>query len=263
MGNDNLDDSESGVADKINVVADLVKVVPVYQDLVQPGAKQVGEALEKVGLAVNAALIPLGGLVWGMEKIQAVIMEKVPERMKNISLENIQQPDPAVAGPTLESLRFTAEKKLIRDLYIGLLATSMDKETEEKAHPSFVEIIKQLSSDEAKLLSYIIELPRFPDICSVYVESSWAWGQKVYSEVEKQFVEICKDANITYPKLASSYLDNFRRLHILEFREEISSKVIQERQGNEEIETNHSEYISVTDLGLQFLDACIEKDLSQ
>ena len=35
---------------------------------------------------------------------------------------------------------------------VGYIATSMDKETLHKAHPGYVEIIKDLSYDEASLL---------------------------------------------------------------------------------------------------------------
>ena len=40
-------------------------------------------------------------------------------------------------------------------MYATVLANSMDKFTKEGIHPGFVEIIKQLSSDEAKILRYM------------------------------------------------------------------------------------------------------------
>ena len=45
----------------------------------------------------------------------------------------------------------------LRNMYANLLAASMLKDEKENAHPSFVEIIKQLSPDEAKLLKKISE----------------------------------------------------------------------------------------------------------
>lgn len=250
--------SKPSVEGTIKAVTDLVEKIPVYEDAIQPIARETGKALETVGKAVNAALIPVKGLVWGIEQIEEFVNHRVSDKMKNVALDNIQAPDPAIAGPALESLRFTGHKESLSNMYANLLATSMDKETAKKAHPGFAEIIKQLSPDEAKLLSHVQNLPRFPDICSVRVHSSWAWGQMVYSEVEKEFISICEDASLGHPELSRSYLDNFRRLLILEFKQEVSGKILDERQRNMEIETDYVEYISVTGLGQQFIEACVD-----
>lgn len=261
MSDDELRDksSETSVEGTIKAVTGLVDKIPVYQDAVQPVAKETGKALRTVGKAVNTALIPVKGLIWGIEQIEEFVCKSVSEKMKNIPPENIQTPDPSIAGPILESLRFTGHKDSISNLYANLLATSMDKETAKKAHPGFSEIIKQLSPDEASLISHISTLPRFPDICSVRVHSSWAWSQMIYTEAQKEFLLICDDASLAYSELSKSYLDNFRRLQVLEFRQEVPGKIIDERQSNREIETNYVEYVSVTEYGQQFIDACVGK----
>jgi hypothetical protein len=46
-------------------VEGIVKTVPVYQDAVQPAAKQVGQSLETITKAINVALAPVSALVWG------------------------------------------------------------------------------------------------------------------------------------------------------------------------------------------------------
>lgn len=48
----------------------LLEAAPIYEDALQPGAQQVGKALETVGKAVNLALAPIGALVWGCKKIE-------------------------------------------------------------------------------------------------------------------------------------------------------------------------------------------------
>ena len=229
----------------------------LYADSLKPAAQEIGKGLGTVAKTINVALSPLSGLVWGYEKLEEYVKVRLEEKFKDSLTENIIPPPPNVAVPLLESLRYTAFQEELREMYINLLSTSMDRERTEKAHPSFVEILKQLSPDEAKLLSFIPNLPRFPDICSVRVHSSWAWGQKIYTEVEKEFLLICKDAKINYPELSPSYLDNLRRLLILEFRQEVSGKVIDTRQRQQEIETDYVEIISVTAFGEQFISACI------
>jgi len=104
---------------------------------------------------VNAALSPVRGLVWGIEQIEAYVKETVTEKLSSIPLKNIRTPDPSIAGPLLQSIRFVGNKSELAQLYANLLAASMNSDTLAGAHPSFIEIIRNLSSDEAKLLSYL------------------------------------------------------------------------------------------------------------
>lgn len=252
--------TEENDLEKLTKVAkdlSLSKLLPeIYKDSLKPAAQEVGKGLETVARTINIALLPVSGLVWGFDKLEAYVKQRMEEKFSG-KKENIVSPPPNVAVPLLEALRYTAFQEELREMYINLLSTSMDSERAENAHPSFVEILKQISPDEAKLLSYIPGLPRYPDICSVRVQSSWAWGQLVYSEVEKDFIAICNEANLNHSNLSRSYLDNLRRLLILEFRQEVSGKIIEERQLNKEIETNYIEYISITQYGQQFIAACV------
>ena len=53
---------ENKVRDSIDAVTGLVKAVPVYSDLAQPAAKELGKGLVTVAKAVNIALAPVGAL---------------------------------------------------------------------------------------------------------------------------------------------------------------------------------------------------------
>jgi len=57
------------VTEIVKAVGELVDKVPVYQDAVQPAAKEIGKGLKVVARAVNAALVPVEGLIWGVEQI--------------------------------------------------------------------------------------------------------------------------------------------------------------------------------------------------
>jgi hypothetical protein len=63
MGNEKA----SEIGETAKAVAEIVKAVPVYQDAVQPAAQEVGKSLHLVARAVNAALAPIEGMVWGVE----------------------------------------------------------------------------------------------------------------------------------------------------------------------------------------------------
>ena len=208
---------ESTVEGTIKAVGELVDKVPVYDDAVKPFAQETGKALGTVGKAVNAALMPIRGLVWGMEKIEEFMKFKLSENLKDVPPENIQTPDPSVAGPAIESLRFTGHKESLADMYACLLATSMDKTTAKSAHPGFVEIIRNLSSDEAKILSHMANIKALP-IVDIRKEAINRSGGSTVS----QFVcSVGHDAGCEHSDLQDSYLKNLERLGLIDVRRDM------------------------------------------
>lgn len=125
---------ETNVKATIDAVTGLVKAVPVYQDTLQPAAKQIGQSLETVKKTVNIALAPIKALVWGYEKIEEFITTRLSEKLKNVPEENITTPKPEVAGPAVEALRYSGHNPNLRELYANLLANAMDKSTIHLAH---------------------------------------------------------------------------------------------------------------------------------
>ncbi|MDR6943027.1 DUF4393 domain-containing protein [Mucilaginibacter pocheonensis] len=117
------------------------------------------------------------GLVWGYEKIEEWINMRVVQKLENVPQENIITPPLQIAGPTIEALRYTGEDNEIRELYANLLATSMNKETLHKAHPGYVEILKNISTDEAILLKNFVTTKIYPciDLHSQYPNGSFFW----------------------------------------------------------------------------------------
>jgi len=140
-----------------NVTVALVEQVaaPFYQDALHPAAQQIGKALGTVGQAVNLALEPLRGVVWGYEKIKDFLVESVSERLKDVPPERITTPSLMIAGPAAESLRFVGHEETLRNMYAELLARSMDMATGRSVLPAFVEVIRQLTPDEALILQVL------------------------------------------------------------------------------------------------------------
>ncbi|ROL73772.1 hypothetical protein BK634_03330 [Pseudomonas chlororaphis] len=206
MGEDNK------VKETVEAVTGLVQAIPIYQDLAQPAVKQVGKALETVGKAINVALAPVGALVWGYEKCQDFISTKVADRLKDVPPEDIITPKPNVAGPAIEALRYTGHEEDLSDLYANLLASSMDKKTASGAHPAFVEIIKQLTPDEAKLVKLFTGNRAYPllTLSSNYrVEEE---GRRGGREVLTNFSLLGVEAGVEFPQMTPAYLDNLCRL---------------------------------------------------
>jgi len=209
MENENT--QESNVNSTINAVAGLVKEIPIYQDTIQPAAKEVGKSLHTVAKTINIALAPIKVLVWGYEKIEEFITKRVSEKLENIPKENIVTPDPKIAVPAFEALRYTGHDENLRELYANLIANSMDKETIRNSHPGFVEILKNISSDEALLLKAFINDDYLPliDVKKVAPDNG-------HNLLMINFSRFQTGLNLQNNDLVPSYLDNLVRLGLLE-----------------------------------------------
>jgi hypothetical protein len=74
------------------------------------------------------------------------------EKIKDIPEDQLKPPKGSVAGPTVQALSYSLDEPDLKEMYLNLLATAVDGRCSEIAHPSFAEVIRQLSSEEAKLL---------------------------------------------------------------------------------------------------------------
>ena len=57
----------NNVRDAADAVTGLVRAVPVYEDIAQPAARELGVALQTVAKTVHIALAPVSALVWGYD----------------------------------------------------------------------------------------------------------------------------------------------------------------------------------------------------
>lgn len=267
------------IRDTIDAVAGLAQTIPVYQDVVQPAAQEVGKALQTVAKTVHIALAPVSALVWGYDQIKEFVSTKVAERLKNVPPENIITPKPNVAGPALEALRYTGHESSLNDLYANLLASAMDKSSAEGAHPAFVEIIKQLTADEAKIVALFVRNMALPIISLKYQYRKGIEGKKGGLAVITNYSHLGIIAGCEYPHLTPTYLDNICRLGLaeipvffkyttrgiyepLEQAPEIQARKL-EIEKNPEIEARiERKGLLITEMGKQFSRICLTQKSS-
>lgn len=132
-------------------IRSLIPVDKVYVDALSPAMKQIGKSLESVAKTSRFLLAPFEYLAKQHDRWERYL-EKVSER---VDKENLIEGHPQIVIPTLEGLSLTYENTLLSELFINLLAISIDKSKQDLAHPAFPGIIKQLSRDEAVILFYL------------------------------------------------------------------------------------------------------------
>lgn len=152
----NFDELTKGVGKAIQTVPEL------YNDALKPSAKEVGKTSSLLLRTINAALSPLEIWVLNKEYNVAEIKKLLALKLENVSPDKIVSPKPYVAVPAIQAISYSMDSEDLRDLYANLLSKAMISDTQEEVHPSFVEIIKQLSPIDAKVFKEIASQCTFP-----------------------------------------------------------------------------------------------------
>jgi len=140
--------SDGSGKDLIEPILEKLPVERVYMDVASGAAKELGHSLTDVAKTVRLALFPFQVLGALQDRVSGFIdsaIRRVPET-RRIS------PAPQIVGPVLEGIRYEPEGTPIDEMFSELLSRSMDSERLSEAHPSFPILIRQLSSDEARIL---------------------------------------------------------------------------------------------------------------
>ncbi len=265
---------ENKIRDAVDAATGLVKAVPVYENIVQPAAKEIGAGLQTVAKTVHIALAPVSALVWGFEQIKEFVGTSVAKRLEKIPKDKIITPPAQIAGPALEALRYTGHEETLREMYGKLLATSMNADQATSAHPGFVEIIKQMSPDEARICKLFKNKNEFPTIDLHLKDDGCVDGS--YKSVMPHYSRLGYDAGCLYPRFIQRYLDNLSRLGIVEIPASglfaLSNKEEYKPIENDEYILTVKEHFSKqgktmeferglvrrTPFGIAFIEACID-----
>ena len=191
-------------------IAKQLPVKDIYNDLAHPTLSTVGLGLQGV---TKLALAPISALVWGYDKIADYLNVAIPEyfEKRKIEKEKIISPDPAIAVQVVEAMRYTSHKEELRQMFTNLLGEAMNADSTD-AHPAFVNIIKQLSPDEGKMIKYLYQDDKQPMI-KIRIKLADNAGE---SDLLPYFSDIGYKADCQYPQKFPEYLDNLHRLGIVE-----------------------------------------------
>ncbi len=256
-----MDEENKIILDAVKALGVKDILPEIYKDLLQPAVKESGENLLTVAKAVSIAFSPLKGAIWGFEKIQDWILVKLTEKLSKTCPDNIQSPRMNVAGQILIKLPFFKDEAELREMFANLLAAAMNKDKANLAHPSYVTIIQQLTSDEAKILKWITE----NSMRGIAFEKVNSQGTplKGYERIEKQFKEVCSLSEVSNLDLSDAYLENLQRLNILKESTWSELEYIPEHDDHHgvhgpSVEQEIQKELHVTEFGGQFLLTCVK-----
>lgn len=265
--------------DETGLVKDLVGqskgvLEKVYDDIAHPTARSLGNTISLVPRTVGVWLGKWEKWVINGEESIRLTAEAVREKAAQIPEDKLTEPEPYVAVPAIQQLSCCFDSEALREMYANLLISSMNIDTKNAVHPSFVEIIKQLSPDEAKLLQV---LPTSTMVYSPLVDVRFNLSPpKGHVTLIRNFTNIAEGV-CEAPNNICAYMDNLARLGIISILEDIHLMEAEKYlpieknaniqaylnivvENNESVKLHKKSFI-VTPFGLNFMSVCLEKQI--
>lgn len=112
---------------------------------------------EAIGLILLKPLARVIGV--NREYFDTTFPEDYARSISDIPEENLQTPKASIAGPVFEGLAYSVDEPALKSMYLELLARASDDRVAQTAHPSFVQVIRELTTDEALYLPQYINAP--------------------------------------------------------------------------------------------------------
>lgn len=187
-------------------IGDTLKTAPtLYEDALQPTIQEVGKFAARIPRAINAAFSGLDK--WILNKEYAIDETKklLEKKFENVDPNKIVEPEAYVAVPAIQAISYSMNSEELRNLYANLLAKAMNSDTKDLVHPSFVEIIKQLSPIDSLVLKIIMERQSNPIIDLVYEKHE---SGHIFPVASRILATNISDIDIAPPEIVCVSIDN-------------------------------------------------------
>lgn len=136
--------------------------------------------------------------------------QELNQAISKIPDSNRCEPDIQIAAQALENSKYCIESNELRKLFVNLISKSMDSDYAKISHPSFAEIIKQMSPIDALILQTMNPKDNFPLVDYVIEDQRTDSYEVILSNV---YITSLPNINIENSRSAISSL---HRLGIIE-----------------------------------------------
>lgn len=214
MGNDAL---AKGVEVAGNAFGELVKLGKESPEAREAGA-YAAKSVKIIAQTIHTVLLPLAAANYGAQKFSDYMRSRfapeLQERLDSVPEENIIEPRAVLAGPALDALVYAHEDDDLRRLYLSLLASAMDSRIADDAHPAFIELLRQVDSDEIAYLRAVYQgVSGITPIARLRLTSKDGSG----SVDAATHVLDWREAGAAFvPPRSATYVDNWVRLGLVE-----------------------------------------------
>lgn len=233
-------------------------------------AKQADGALSTVvGFFNNVVLYPVKKANLRFKYKLEDFEKDLQNKTWDIPSENLQPPPTMIAGPVLEALRYAYDEEELREMYENLLASAMDNRKVSHTHPAFVEIIKQFSPLDAKIMSRFAEHRQLPCAEIIFgikgTGNVYAHGMPDYFTIElfeygNPFDVSASLTNLKRLGLINIFSGGFNHIDYEVFKNHpyVKARELEFKEPDMEIEIQSQNLgINITNYGANFLEVCL------
>lgn len=137
-----------------------------FSDVVETFTEPLNQLLVPVASSAGKTLQDVWELVFGgfgnyVDKKRAVRLKSLEDfkaslenHVASIPHDQLCEPPLSIVGPALDASKYYFEEPEIREMFARLIASSMNSQKSDSVHPSFSEIIRQMSPLDAQNLTY-------------------------------------------------------------------------------------------------------------
>ena len=187
----------------------------IYDDLFSPSLQEAWEALKNVVWLVTTITLPFAYAKKWTNKTLDRNLENYQQKLLRVPIEDRIDVLPEAWVPILEKLNYYSNEKLV-DLFTELLAKASDKNNLAKVHPKYINIVENLSEDEALILEYINKR-RFFKIPFINIHSKTKENNH-YSVLLENYSDLFNIESVNFPENMNAYTNNLISLWILKIK---------------------------------------------
>lgn len=241
----------------------------LYDDLGKPVVAPFGKILSYPSRVIYLLTSQFDLYLHKQEKLLEAAMNEIDKKTKGMTDEQFSPPLLNIAVPAIKRMALSLDIEELRDLYTTLLVTSMKNDTHNSVMPAFVDVISQLTSDEAKLLKYIVNNGNKIAACEIRMFKSHAHEDGF--EIAADNILNLPENLLFCPENEEIYISNMARLGLIdvpkglcinnddlyvEIEQGIHDKAISE--GFDDRIQIIRKMVRLTKFGIAFADVCIE-----
>lgn len=235
------------VPDLVGKALESKVVEKAYDDGVSPALKELGKIGVDLAKTARLILAPFQFTALFQDKLERLI-----HRISNRVPEEDQIFVPAIlAGPAFESMKYLDEEDVLWMIFEELLTKAADRRAISVVHPAFVQIVKQLTRDEAYLL-YKLSQGDF-EIVDTFdkdaVSRRWVNYKVEASTIPEKELQSPGSVSIYYAHLESLSLVKWPILH--------QDPIWGQEDARVQTGIRRTSKMTLTDFGRMFVAACI------
>lgn len=193
--------------------------------------------------------------------------KELEEKIEQIPQEKRVEANMQIVGPALENSKYCMESEEIRKAFANLISRSLHQDYSKYIHPSFADMLKQMSPIDAQNLMLFRSRKSYP-ICDIHYKENGSSGYNVI--FNNLFLANTEQTNYDLQTQSISSLIRFGLVDIPEFLSLANQTLYDEfetnpiylsmkMQSSEEMGTVTlmKKKIDITPLGEMFINACL------